>query len=125
MDIDPDRFGRDFPFGDRRRLGVQLLPLSDQLATYFGVKDGVLVASVETDSPAARAGLRAGDVIVTVNNRAVSDARDVSNEIGRGESALSLTVMRDKKEVAIKATVPEPESPTSRTRAITRRGRSV
>ncbi len=125
VDIDPDRFGPDFPFGDRGRLGVRLLPLSDQLATYFGVKDGVLVASVETDSPAARAGLRAGDVIVMVNNRPVNDARDVSNEIGQGESALSLTVMRDKKEVAIKATVPEPESPTQPQRGATRRGRSV
>ena len=62
VDFDPDEFGR-ISFGDRQRLGVQLLPLSDQLATYFGVKDGVLVASVEADSPAARAGLKAGDVI--------------------------------------------------------------
>ena len=54
-----------------------------------------------------------------MNSRAVSDARDVLNEIGRGESALSLTVMRDKKEVAIKATVPESQP------RITRRGRSV
>ena len=77
MDIDPDGFGRNFPFGDRQRLGVQLMPLSDQLATYFGVKGGVLVASVEADSPAARAGLKAGDVISTVNSRAVSDAGDV------------------------------------------------
>jgi len=119
FDFDPDDFGRDFPFGDRQRLGVQLLPLSDQLATYFGVKDGVLVASVVAESPAARAGLKAGDVITAVNNRTVSDAGDVLNEISRGESALSLTVMRDKKEVAIKATVPESQP------RITRRGRSV
>lgn len=118
VDIDPDRFGPNFPFGDRARLGVQLLPVSDQLATYFGVKGGVLVASVETDSPAGRAGLRAGDVIVTVNNRAVNDARDVSNEIGRGESVLSLTVMRDKKEVALKATVPEVQPAQPRARRI-------
>ena len=119
FDFDPDDFGRNFPFGDRQRLGVQLLPLSDQLATYFGVKDGVLVAAVAAESPAARAGLKAGDVITAVNNRPVSDAGDVLNEIGRGESALSLTVMRDKKEVAIKATVPESQP------RITRRGRSV
>lgn len=124
VDIDPDRFGRNFPFGERQRLGVQLLPVSDQLATYFGVKGGVLVTSVEADSPAARAGLRAGDVIVTVNSRAVSDAGDVANEVGRVGSDLSLTVMRDKKEVAIKATVPEPQ-PRPSPRAITRRGRSV
>ena len=124
VDIDPDRFGRNFPFSERQRLGVQLLPVSDQLATYFGVKGGVLVTSVEAESPAARAGLKAGDVIVTVNSRAVNDAGDVANEIGRGGSALSLTVMRDKKEVTIKATMPEPE-PRLSPRAITRRGRSV
>ena len=116
FDFDPNDFRS---FGGRQRLGVQLMPLSDQLATYFGVKDGVLVASVEADSPAARAGLKAGDVITAVNSRTVNDARDVLDEIGRGESALSLTVMRDKKEVAIKATVPESQP------RITRRGRSV
>ena len=124
VDIDPDTFGRNFPFGERQRLGVQLLPVSDQLATYFGVKGGVLVTSVEADSPAARAGLKAGDVIVTVNSREVNDAGDVANEIGRGGSALGLNVMRDKKEVAIKATLPEPQ-PRPAPRAITRRGRSV
>ena len=66
FDFDPDDFRS---FGGRQRLGVQLMPLSDQLATYFGVKDGVLVASVEADSPAARAGLKAGDVITAVNSR--------------------------------------------------------
>ena len=117
FDFDPDDFSR--PYGDRQRLGVQLMPLSDQLATYFGVKDGVLVSAVEADSPASRAGLKAGDVITAVNSRAVDDARDVLAEIGQGESALSLTVTRDRKEVAIKATVPESQP------RITRRGRSV
>jgi serine protease Do len=117
FDFDPDDFAG--PFGSRQRLGVQLLPLSDQLASYFGVKDGMLVASVAADSPAAQAGLKAGDVITAVNNRAVDDARDVLDEISRGETSLSLTVVRDKKEVAIKATVPESQP------RITRRGRSV
>jgi serine protease Do len=113
----PDDLGR--PFGDRQRLGVELVPLSEQLATYFGVKDGLLVSSVRADSPAARAGLKAGDVITMVNNRPVNDSRDILDEIGRGESALSLTVMREKKELALKATVPESQP------RLTRRGRSV
>ena len=117
LDLDPDDLSR--PFGSRQRLGVQLLPLSDQLASYFGVKDGVLVASVEANSPAAQAGLKAGDVITAVNSRTVDDPRDVADEVSRGETALSLTVMRDKTEVAIKATVPESQP------RITRRGRSV
>jgi hypothetical protein len=54
-----------------------------------------------------------------VNNRPVNDSRDILDEIGRGESALSLTVMREKKELALKATVPESQP------RLTRRGRSV
>jgi len=49
-------------------LGVETQELSDQLATYFGIKEGggVLVSRVVEDSPAAEAGLRAGDVILRV-----------------------------------------------------------
>ena len=49
------------------RLGIRYHELSDQLAAYFKVDDGVLVSSVDEGSPAAKAGLRAGDVIVKLN----------------------------------------------------------
>ena len=58
---------RVFAFGGRGRLGVQLQPLGDQLAEYFGVSGGALIASVREDSPAAAAGLKAGDVITRVH----------------------------------------------------------
>ena len=94
-------------FGSRRQLGVELMPLSDQLAGYFGVKAGVLVARVRAESPASSAGVKAGDVITGVNAASVTDAGDVAREVRRSEGELTLTVVRDKKELTLKATVPE------------------
>lgn len=95
------------PLGDRRRFGIELIPLSSQLAAYFGVKQGLLVASVQEQSPAAMAGVRAGDVVLSVNGRAMRDVNDFVNELARTESDLTVSVMRDKKEVTLKATLPE------------------
>lgn len=104
--------------GSRGRLGVSLLKLSDQLASYFGVKAGALVTSVEADSPAGRAGLEAGDVITSINSRAVSDPSDVLDEVRRAADAgsLALTVMRNRKELALTAKMPERERPAARIR---------
>jgi serine protease Do len=54
------------------RLGVVVQELGDQLAEYFKVKGGVLVATVAPQSPAAAAGLKAGDVITAVNGKDVT-----------------------------------------------------
>ena len=87
------------------RAGTTLLPLNEQLAAYFGVKEGVLVSSVAADSAAARAGLKAGDVITAVNGRLVRDPGDVRDAMRRrsGE-ALELQIVRDKQPQSI--TVP-------------------
>lgn len=97
------------PFGRRGRLGVGLTPLSDQLATYFGVNDGVLVSSVEADAPGAQAGLKAGDVITAINGRTVNEPSDVLDEIRRAApgARLDIRIVRDKKEMNLKATLPE------------------
>ena len=91
-----------------RRLGVQLSPIGNQLAEYFGVKQGVLVSSVDADSPAARAGLKAGDVITAVNGREVTNTSDLSSAVNRTdpEGTLELRVTRDRKELTLKATMP-------------------
>ena len=119
FDFDLDRWlpsegGFAFAFGNR--LGATLTPLSDQLAQYFGVKDGVLVSSVEMDSAASRAGLRAGDVITEAGGRMVSRPSDVTESIRRTDqgSALSLKIVRDKKEMTLSATVPERNRPRAR-----------
>lgn len=98
----------------RGRLGAQLSPLTDQLAEYFGAKEGVLVASVEPESTAAKAGLKAGDVITAVNGRAVNEPRDVTQEIRDVEGKeIEIAVLRDKKAVTLKAQVPERRRPTA------------
>jgi S1-C subfamily serine protease len=103
--------------GARGRLGVSLIGVSDQLATYFGVKSGVLVTSVEMDSPAGRVGLKAGDVITMVNTRSVNAVSDVLEEVRHadGGGSVALTVTRDRKELKLTATLPERERPVVRT----------
>jgi membrane-associated protease RseP (regulator of RpoE activity) len=68
-----------FVGADRGYLGVHLDDLSGQLGEYFGVEDGqgVLITEVVADSPAAAAGLQAGDVIVKVDDVEVADSGDL------------------------------------------------
>jgi membrane-associated protease RseP (regulator of RpoE activity) len=65
--------------GGRPRLGVNVDTVGKQLAEYFGIKQGhgVLVTSVTKDSPGAAAGLKAGDVIVKVEDESVEDVSDL------------------------------------------------
>jgi S1-C subfamily serine protease len=81
--------------------GVELDPLSTQLADYFGVHDGagLLVRSVNDNSPASAAGLRAGDVILRVNNQLVVSREDWTKQLhaNRGRS-VQLSVMRNRHE---------------------------
>ena len=121
----PRAFNFDFDFEARgfvpfsqRRLGVTVTSLSDQLAAYFGVKQGVLVSEVSAGSAGEAAGIKAGDVILTVKGQTVSDPADVVRELREAESGTSvdIRVMRDRKEVTLTAKIPEP------VRAFSRRG---
>lgn len=89
------------------RLGIRYHELSDQLASYFKVEDGVLVSSVDEDSPAARAGVKAGDVIVRLSGKKVGDASDLGREVARLPPgvAATLTVQRDGRPVDLEVTV--------------------
>jgi len=93
-----------FRFATGRRLGITLESLDDQLAQYFGVKDGVLVKSVADDSAAQKAGVKAGDVITSVNGRHVYEVTDVTRAMDRMENTdeFTLEVMRDKKPLTLK-----------------------
>lgn len=108
------RFDGGMPVpGARGRLGVQVEGLSDQLATYFGVKDGgVLVSGVTADSPAAKAGVKAGDVITKVNGEAVKDPGDLVRALGdvKDDGAVALDIVRDRKATSLTATI-EPRRP--------------
>jgi C-terminal processing protease CtpA/Prc len=89
----------------RSRLGVAVMELTPELATYFGAKDGVLVASVTADSPAARAGLKAGDVIASVNGQNVASRNDLMRVLRNAgaDGDVTIGIVRDKKESSVKA----------------------
>jgi serine protease Do len=87
------------------RLGVMVQDLDQALADSFGLArpDGALVSSVAPDSPAAKAGLQAGDVITQVNDTPVKRAGDLSSQIGMNKpgTKVSLKVWRNKATRAI------------------------
>ena len=91
----------------RARLGVGIEELTPQLADYFGTKDGVLVTSVADNSAAAKAGIKAGDVITSVNGKAVSDGGELIEAVQSADDGAEVTVgyVRDKKAATAKATL--------------------
>ena len=92
------------------RLGLTVDTLSPQLAEYFGTKTGVLVTSVRDDSAAAKAGIKAGDVITSVNGSAVDDPAELRRRllaIDAGEE-FTIEVMRDRKPQTLKGKLEQP-----------------
>jgi serine protease Do len=91
--------GSVFAFGNGRRIGVSTVRLTKQLADYFGIADGkgVLVTSVTEDGPAARAGIKAGDVITAIEGEKVEGAGDLSRAINnKKDGDVSITIVRNK-----------------------------
>ena len=89
------------------RLGVTVQELSPQLADYFGVDDGVLISSVTEESVAAAAGLQAGDVITSVDGRAIDDTATLRRRlsaVGPGEE-VSIGLTRAGRELELTATL--------------------
>ncbi|HEU4510509.1 MAG TPA: PDZ domain-containing protein [Pyrinomonadaceae bacterium] len=102
--------GFQFFLQNSRRIGVSTMQLTKQLADYFGVTGGkgVLVTAVTDDGPAAKAGVRAGDVITAVDGEAVDSPGDISRVIGRKkEGEVTLTVIRNKSQQTIRVTPKE------------------
>jgi serine protease Do len=113
--------GDMMPFMTRPRpmLGVQVQSLSRDLQDYFGVKNGgALVSSVTPDSAASKAGIKAGDVITSVNGRSVVDADDLIDKIEDVTGEATIVVVRDKKEITLKANIerPKPVAPRAGSR---------
>jgi serine protease Do len=69
---------------DRAWLGVQIQPVTVEIAENLGLKkaEGAIVAQPQTDSPAAKAGVIAGDVITDVDGATIKDSRDLARKIG-------------------------------------------
>lgn len=84
--------------GSNRRIGVSTQSMSQQLADYFGAKDGgVLITSVSDNSPASKAGLKAGDVITAIDGEKVKSPGDLSQGLSKKETGdVTLTIIRDR-----------------------------
>jgi membrane-associated protease RseP (regulator of RpoE activity) len=104
----------------RGRLGVNVQELTSELAAYFGVKDGLLVNSVQADTPAAKAGIKAGDVIGTVNGKAVTTPNELVKELADKDGEVTIGVTRDKKPLSLKATLEPRKAPAKRTTVVGR-----
>ena len=92
------------------RSGLMVENITPQLGEFFGVKNGkgVLVRSVEKGSRAEKAGFRAGDVVVKVNDQVVHDASDFTHALRSASGAsAAVTVVRDRKEQSLTLTLPE------------------
>lgn len=120
-DLSPEKFKIEknmiepfkWNFQSGLKLGVAIQDLTEQLGDYFGVKrgEGALITEVEKESPAEKAGLKAGDVIVQVDNEKVSGSDDVRQIISEKEKGdeVSLKVMRNKSLKDFSVTLAETE----------------
>lgn len=92
-------------------IGVQIQPVTKEIADSLGLKksEGALVAEPQKDSPAVKAGIEAGDVIVTVDGKPVHDARDLAKRIAgmAPNTTVKLGIVRKGSEKAISVTLGE------------------
>lgn len=102
------------------RLGITAEPLTAQLAEFFGVKSGrgVLVTEVQSDRAAAKAGLKAGDVITAVDGKPVEGISGLATAFAGKEGPVVLTIVRNQSEQTLTINVEKPEPrPAVRRRA--------
>ncbi len=101
----------------RGRLGVTVQTLTSDLAAGMGLSDtrGALVSQVEPDSPAANAGLKAGDVILSMDGRAVADSNALRNVVAasRPGTRIALGIWREGDRQDVTATLAERASATN------------
>ncbi len=103
---------------NRGYLGVSIQEVTKDLADAYGLARpaGALIASVEADSPAAKAGLKAGDVVTQFNGLPITMAAELPQAIGRAKvgETYSLSVVRERKPMQLQVKVqPIPEEQTA------------
>lgn len=90
-----------------RQIGVNATPLTKQLGDYFGVAsgEGLLISTVRENSPAAKAGLKAGDIITEADGKAVKNTADLIRALSdKKEGDVNLTIVREKNRQTVKVT---------------------
>ena len=95
----------------RGRLGLTYEELGEQLARYFKVEGGLLVTHVVEDGPAAKAGIKAGDVIVRFGGKAVKDGGDLRDALREAASGSNATIGVQREGRAMDLTVTLGEAP--------------
>ncbi|WP_269533368.1 DegQ family serine endoprotease [Chitinimonas sp. BJYL2] len=99
----------------RGRIGVGIQPLSDDLARDFGLKDnkGALISNVDPEGPAAKAGFKAGDVILKFNGTTIEESTDLPRVVGDTApgKTVPVDIWRDKSSKRLNVTVAEMDQP--------------
>lgn len=97
-------------------LGIDGESVESQLAEFFGVKEGVLVRGVPKEMPAAKAGIKAGDVIVRIEENKVRSPREITAAIrsAKNKKPLKVTVVRQKAEMTVDVQLDEERAPSPR-----------
>lgn len=91
--------------GERRQIGISVYPVTKQLGERFGVDGGVMINDVRENSPAAKAGLKAGDIIVAADGKVVKGSHDLMRALSdKKEGDVQLTIIRDRNRQTISVT---------------------
>ncbi len=92
-------------------LGVQIQPVTEEIANSIGLDKahGALVTEPQDNSPASKAGIEAGDTILSINGLEVEDAKDLARKIAAfpPKTVVDVTLWRDGKEVIVKVNLGE------------------
>lgn len=105
--ITPGGDGQSFLWrsGEGRQIGIAVYPVTKQLGERFGVESGVMINNVRSDSPAAKAGLKAGDIVIEIDGKAVKNNLDLIKAINaKKEGDVQITIMRDRNRQTISVT---------------------
>jgi C-terminal processing protease CtpA/Prc len=98
----------NFHFGPSRQIGVSLVRLTKQLADSFGVAGGAMISEVREDSPAAKGGLMAGDIIVEIDGKAIKGDGDIIRSLNeKKEGDITLTFVRNGSRQTVRVTPEE------------------
>jgi len=120
-------FDGNVMYAGHPRLGIDGEDLSGQLGTFFGAPEGegILVRSVGNDTPAEKAGLKAGDVITSLNGERIRSVGDLRQQLSRHDErsdkdkadkgqTVKVGVLRNKSEISLNVELPAPTGRTKR-----------
>lgn len=126
-DMPPMEFEGNVMYAAHPRLGIDGEDLSGQLGTFFGAPEGegILVRSVANHTPAEKSGLKAGDVITSLNGERIRSVGDLRQQLSRHDErsdkdrsdkgqTVKLGVLRNKSEISLNVELPAPTGKTKR-----------